>query len=337
MTFYKSWLFACMICVLCMVSIGGFTRLKNAGLSITEWKPITGVMPPIGKSAWQKEMQKYSTTPEFQHINRNITLSEFKTIYLIEYFHRLFGRIIGLVFVLPFFYFAVTKKLKKRSVIILSIISFIGIVQGFFGWYMVKSGLVLAPYVSHYRLAVHLVFAALIFLLLGCEFFFASGAILSRKPERFIGFVLLFLIFLQIIFGAFVAGLKAGLVYNTFPLMNGQLIPEEIFAIKNFWSDAWQNHAFVQMIHRYFGIFIMVITLVLFIISLIQKSKMQTRLFITFALLLLQTFLGGITIAYHVPIDIALVHQVFAFVVLLLVTKLFIFQRNVNQHQPSQQ
>jgi len=330
MSFYKTWLACCIVCVLLMVTIGGFTRLTGSGLSITEWKPITGAIPPITKSQWQTELKKYSKTPEFRAIGGHISMSDFKTIYLIEYFHRLFGRLVGIVFLAPFLYFLLARKLQRSSLIVLATVLVFGFLQGFLGWYMVKSGLNLKPSVSHFRLAMHLGMASLIFFLLCYEFFRVSCQEKTENPSTGITSFLTAAIFLQIIFGAFVAGLKAGYVYNTFPLMAGSLIPKEILQSKTF-SDFFYNQASVQFLHRCFGILIFSLSLVLAIWSYINKKVYIYKMLTFSALTLLQVFLGVVTLLYVVPIDVALLHQALAFVLFGFCASFFVTEKTHNK------
>jgi cytochrome c oxidase assembly protein subunit 15 len=300
-----------------MVSIGGLTRLTNSGLSITEWKPITGVIPPLTGKSWQIEMQKYQKTPEYREYNFDITIDEFKKIYLIEYFHRLFGRFTGILFIVPFLYLLFSRKLSKQSLLILISVLLLGLLQGFIGWYMVKSGLADSPHVSHYRLAFHLFLAAIIFSFLWYE--------CSPKPKLdititkkilFFSYLLLFFTFIQIILGAFVAGMKAGLIYNTFPLMNGKLIPDEIFALNPVWMNFLQNQAGVQFLHRANGILIFIFVLILTIYFYMKKSNLKYFFNQFLLIILFQVLIGVFTLIYQVPIIIALIHQIIAFIVL---------------------
>ncbi|MDX5596045.1 MAG: COX15/CtaA family protein, partial [Wolbachia endosymbiont of Andrena labialis] len=228
------WLFLCSVMVILMVGIGGFTRLSKAGLSITEWKPITGTLPPLSEQDWLQEKLKYEATPEYKALNYGISMEEFRAIYLIEYIHRLVARLTGLVFVLPFIYFILRRKISKKVVIKLFVALLFGALQAFAGWYMVKSGLVAKPHVSHYRLALHLLLALVIFALLSYQFFDYQIRPQQTKLKVsgntiYYARMILVLIVIQIIFGAFVAGLNAGLIYNTFPLMDGQIVPEDLF------------------------------------------------------------------------------------------------------------
>ncbi|KYH12949.1 heme A synthase [Neorickettsia sp. 179522] len=311
---YRTWLAVCIILILSMVSIGGFTRLTESGLSITEWKPVTGVIPPLSKSAWQKEFDKYKNTPEYRVRHFSISYAEFQFIYLVEYFHRLVGRVLGLVFVTGLVYFFVVGNLCRGSQLRLGLVLILGLVQGFVGWYMVKSGLLDVPAVSHYRLALHLFCASLLFVVLVYEFLLPTvvkGAIFEWK---LVGYSLMFLLSMQIVFGGLVAGLKAGLVCNTFPLMNGEFFPAEIFnEVSLKWFD---DPVFVQFLHRMNGFLLTLVCLIYLIISFFRDRTFRARVFLIASMVLLQMFFGVLTLLFHVPIDIALLHQIMAFILL---------------------
>ncbi|MGN7618662.1 MAG: COX15/CtaA family protein [Ehrlichia sp.] len=216
----KIWLCMCCIGVLLMVLIGGITRLTHSGLSITEWNPIIGVFPPMSDKVWLEEQAKYMTTPEYKYLNSSITLREFKKLYLIEYFHRLFGRVVGLIFLIPFLYFVYKKKLRKNLTWNFMIICLLILLQGLVGWIMVKSGLVDYPYVNHYKLSIHLLLALLIFYLLWKQFLLSVVFRITsnvRVNNIFIFYAITALIVIQITFGSLVAGLNAGLLYKTVP------------------------------------------------------------------------------------------------------------------------
>ncbi len=262
------WLFLCSVMVILMVGIGGFTRLSKAGLSITEWKPITGTLPPLSEQDWLQEKLKYEATPEYKALNYGISMEEFRAIYLIEYVHRLVARLTGLVFVLPFIYFTLRRKISKKVVIKLFVALLFGALQAFAGWYMVKSGLVAKPHVSHYRLALHLLLALIIFALFSYQFFDyqirpkQTKLKISCNTKYYVGIILV-LIMIQIIFGAFVAGLNAGLIYNTFPLMDGQIVPEDLFFLQPTWLNIFENRATVQFIHRALALLILTLVVIL--------------------------------------------------------------------------
>ncbi|MFV1011003.1 COX15/CtaA family protein [Wolbachia endosymbiont of Nasonia vitripennis] len=305
------WLFLCSLMVICMVGIGGFTRLSKAGLSITEWKPITGTLPPLSEQDWLKEKSKYEATPEYKAFNYGMSMEEFRTIYLIEYVHRLIARLTGLVFILPFIYFTLKKRIPKNAVIRLSTALLFGILQAFAGWYMVKSGLVVNPHVSHYKLALHLLLALVIFALLSYQFF--DYQIKPRQTKLKVStcyiWIILILVTVQIIFGAFVAGLNAGLIYNTFPLMDGQIVPEDLFFLQPTWLNIFENRVTVQFIHRALALLILVLTAILTI-----KNASVKPAYIMLLSVIIQVILGVVTLLLHIPMAIAIAHQMFSFI-----------------------
>lgn len=305
------WLFLCSLMVICMVGIGGFTRLSKAGLSITEWKPITGTLPPLSEQDWLKEKSKYEATPEYKAFNYGMSMEEFRTIYLIEYVHRLIARLTGLVFILPFIYFTLKKRIPKNAVIRLSTALLFGILQAFAGWYMVKSGLVVNPHVSHYKLALHLLLALVIFALLSYQFF--DYQIKPRQTKLKVStcyiWIILILVTVQIIFGAFVAGLNAGLIYNTFPLMDGQIVPEDLFYLQPAWLNIFENRVTVQFIHRALALLILVLTAILTI-----KNASVKPAYIMLLSVIIQIVLGVVTLLLHIPMAIAIAHQMFSFI-----------------------
>ncbi|MBV2145131.1 COX15/CtaA family protein [Wolbachia endosymbiont of Listronotus oregonensis] len=308
------WLFLCCIMVILMVGIGGFTRLSKAGLSITEWKPITGTLPPLSGQDWLQEKLKYETTPEYKAFNYGMSMEEFQAIYLIEYVHRLVARLTGLVFVLPFIYFTLRRKISKKVVIRLFVALLFGALQAFAGWYMVKSGLVTEPHVSHYRLALHLLLALIVFALLSYQFFDyqirpkQTKLKISSDTIYYTGMILA-LIVIQIIFGAFVAGLNAGLIYNTFPLMDGQIVPEDLFFLHPIWLNIFENRATVQFIHRALALLILALVVILTV-----KNASVKPVYIMLLSVIIQIILGVITLLLHIPIAIAIAHQVFSFI-----------------------
>lgn len=297
-----------------MVGIGGFTRLSKAGLSITEWKPITGTLPPLSGQDWLQEKLKYETTPEYKAFNYGMSMEEFQAIYLIEYVHRLVARLTGLVFVLPFIYFTLRRKISKKVVIRLFMALLFGALQAFAGWYMVKSGLVTEPHVSHYRLALHLLLALIVFALLSYQFFDyqirpkQTKLKISSDTIYYTGMILA-LIVIQIIFGAFVAGLNAGLIYNTFPLMDGQIVPEDLFFLHPIWLNIFENRATVQFIHRALALLILALVVILTV-----KNASVKPVYIMLLSVIIQIILGVITLLLHIPIAIAIAHQVFSFI-----------------------
>ena len=251
------WLFACCAMVFATMVVGGVTRLTHSGLSIVEWKPLIGALPPLTEAHWLELFAKYQQTPEFQKVNHDMTLDGFKFIFWWEWAHRLSGRLIGVVFFLPYLWFLARGQL--RGALAGKVFGFflLGGLQGAMGWYMVKSGLVDDPRVSQYRLAAHLGLAFLIFGLMGWT---GLGLLQPRsrtfpdrpKPAftRVLGAWLVALVFIMVLSGALVAGIHAGLAYNSFPLMNGDFLPPESFVLEPLWQNFFSNMATVQFDHR---------------------------------------------------------------------------------------
>jgi cytochrome c oxidase assembly protein subunit 15 len=316
------WLLTGCLLIAAMVVIGGITRLTGSGLSITQWKLVTGTLPPLNEAQWMQEFDEYKLTPQFQKINSHFELEDFKNIYWWEYFHRLVGRTIGLIFLIPFLYFLLRKKLERSLIPKLLIVFFLGGLQGFIGWYMVSSGLVDNPYVAHYRLALHLVTA---FITFGYTLWIAlslasSPAPLQRRGEnttpRFVrnfSWVILLTVILQLIYGAFVAGTKAGFIYNTFPLMGNSFIPSEMGTLQPAWLNLFENMVTLQFIHRNIAYVLTILVILLWIYSL--RTKLQPALHSAVQLMMLivlfQMVLGIITILnLHLnPVFLGSLHQ----------------------------
>lgn len=309
--------------MLLMVIIGGITRLTHSGLSITEWNIVIGTIPPLNEQHWQELFEKYQQSPEFREKHFYFALSDFKSIYWWEYFHRLLGRIIGIVFTFPFIYFLLKKKISQSLLPKLIIIFLFGALQGFLGWFMVKSGLKDKPDVSHYRLAIHLITA---FLTFGYTFWISLTLIplpacqTERKkiyPIYYLSIILFVVILLQIIYGAFVAGLKAGFIYPTFPKMNGQWIAEEIiFALSNYgWISIFENGATIQFIHRWLAVIVLILSAALWLLSRKREIPLLVRqsVSVVIIIVILQFLLGILTLIYTVPISLAVAHQAGAF------------------------
>lgn len=314
-----------------MVVIGGITRLTGSGLSITEWKIVTGTLPPLSEEAWQKEFDAYKQIPQFKLLNSDFQLSDFKQIYFWEYLHRLIGRIIGIVFLIPFLWFLAKKKLPtgflKKAIVLFAL----GGLQGVIGWFMVKSGLSANVYVSHYRLAIHLISAFTVF---GVTFWYALGIISpsAASPQesgiKSLAIVLLGVVILQIIYGAFVAGLKAGYGYPTWPKMGDQWVPDDVVALEPVWKNFIEGHAGVQFIHRYIAyVVVIVVGIIFYRAGKIQITSAQRKIINTLGIIVLTQFtLGVITLLYGVPIAIAVLHQAGAF--FLFATSLLLIHRS---------
>lgn len=306
-----SWLFICTFMVFLMIVIGGLTRLTESGLSIVEWKPVAGVIPPLGEQAWQEEFQKYQQTPEYRLVNKGMSLSEFKGIFFLEYVHRLVGRLAGFIFLLPFIYFAVRKQLDRPLLISLGAIFCLGAIQGLIGWYMVKSGLQRDPHVSHYKLALHLGTAFIIEgLLLWAAFKSWYGESKASQKGGHVTLVVVLVLF-QSITGAFVAGLHAGLIYNTFPLMDGHLIPTGIGIMEPWYINMVENVTTVQFIHRLFALVVTTVIISLWLrvqyFNYAPMIKKPVNFLIT--MLIIQVMLGVLTLLYQVPLVLASLHQ----------------------------
>lgn len=256
------WLGALCVLVAGMILLGGLTRLTDSGLSITEWKPVTGIIPPLGHDAWQAELEKYRQIPEYQIQNHGMSLAAFKAIYWWEWGHRFLGRLIGFAFAIPFVGFLVTGRISGPLARRLGAILLLGALQGTVGWWMVTSGLVDRIDVSQYRLATHLglafiIFAALFWTLLEVAPPRLTPA--SETPARRLSTALAILVFVQIIAGAFVAGLDAGMIYNTWPSMDGGVLPEHLRQGIESWRQAFEDRGFVQFNHR-IGAYLVLIT-----------------------------------------------------------------------------
>lgn len=300
-----------------MVVLGGYTRLTRSGLSMVEWRPLMGIIPPIGEAQWLAVFQKYQQFPEYQQINKGMSLDAFKSIFLVEYAHRVLGRGIGVLFALPFLYFLITRK--TRGVLTLKLFGMfvLGGLQGLLGWYMVKSGLVNEPKVSQYRLTAHLILAVLIYAYI---IYVAISLILPQATKKLRppltrlrnqGMALVVLIIVMIMSGGFVAGTHAGFVYNTFPLMKGSVIPDGLFAMQPLWRNFFENELTVQFDHRMIA-YSLCVLVPLYCWRVFQSStdkslRLAAVLFIT--MLAAQVSLGISTLVLHVPIPIAVAHQ----------------------------
>jgi heme a synthase len=315
-----AWLFLCCALVFAMVVVGGITRLTHSGLSITEWQPIVGTLPPLSETQWMDVFARYQATPEYRQVNQGITLGAFKNIYWWEYFHRLLGRLIGLVFLLPLVGFVVRRKIPPGYTSRLAGIFILGGLQGAMGWYMVKSGLVDDPHVSQFRLTAHLGIAFLIF---GAMFWVGLSLVHPRGvapaiPMRRFAYLLVGFVFLMALTGGFVAGIRAGLAYNTFPLMNGNLIPADIWVIDPWWRNFFWNMATVQFDHRLFAWSLAFLVPVLWW-RLGTTAGMPRRIHVgrhlLLAMLAIQIALGISTLLMAVPLSLAAAHQAGALLV----------------------
>ncbi len=320
----RIWIYTLIALVFCMVVVGGLTRLTESGLSIVEWKLVTGILPPLSESAWEAELQEYRSSPQYQQINKGMSIDEFKNIYWLEYIHRLLGRLVGIAFIVPLAAFWITGRLPPPlNWKMLGITALVG-VQGIVGWYMVKSGLVDVPWVSPYRLAFHLGLAVVIFCTL---LHVAYTAQLSEKPSnappeqrglRRMSLIITLLVFIQILMGALVAGLDAGLTYNTWPLMDGQLAPSGLLLQEPVIRNFFEHVPMVQFQHRWFAF--VLLTLIMYqhfrLMILLSGSRVTQASLGLICVCVVQIVLGIATLLYHVPIDLAVVHQAVACVLI---------------------
>ncbi len=330
----SKWLFLGAFLVISMVVLGGYTRLSHSGLSMVTWKPIIGVVPPLNQEQWEEEFNRYKTSPEYQKRNYNFSLEEFKQIYWPEFWHRVLGRVIGIVFIIPFIIFLFKRQLRKRWLVRdLIIIFLLGGLQGLIGWYMVKSGLVDDPNVSHYRLAIHLSTALVLFSYILWTALKVKFPGQNSPSTQFLipAFrVLLAFASIQIIYGAFVAGLKAGLYYPTWPMMGSHFIPPEAgYSIsENGITSYFESASLVQFIHRWFAVFVVMIIFWIYYKSRKIELKGPQKLIIAALLSTvgIQFALGVLTLLYHVPLLLALFHQLGAVALLgTIICGLFFF------------
>lgn len=313
-TLLRRWLQVVILTLVCLVVVGGATRLTDSGLSITQWKPIHGVIPPLSVAEWEEEFQLYRQIPEYQQINRGMSLDEFKVIFWWEWGHRLLARMIGLIFALPLVYFWLTGRVEKRLRLPLIGLLALGGLQGFIGWWMVSSGLSVRTDVSQYRLATHLTMACLIFS--GCVWIMRAltPQQVDRPPtaqSHLAAGGLALLALFQIYLGALVAGLDAGFSYNTWPLMDGALIPGDLFIQQPWWINLFENPKTVQFVHRCGAYLLLAMTLIHMLQSLRRAPATghARGAMLLFGLVCLQALIGIVTLVTHVPIEMGLLHQ----------------------------
>jgi cytochrome c oxidase assembly protein subunit 15 len=316
----RGWLYVVLLVLFCLFVVGGATRLTNSGLSITEWQPIHGVIPPLNQAEWQEEFARYKQIPEYRAIHSNMDLAGFKHIFWWEWTHRLIARSVGVVFAVPLIllwaFGCVERQLKPKLVGIL----LLGGLQGAIGWWMVASGLTHRTDVSQYRLATHLTTACLIFtatMLIARGLAPHSERPADRGVRRFAGIMVL-LVLCQIYLGALVAGLNAGMSYNTWPLMDGAIIPDNLFVLEPAWRNLFENPKTVQFIHRCgaYTVFLCAFAQMIFTMIRAPRTPPARRAILFFLLVTLQAALGITTLLMQVPIDLGLAHQAMAIIVL---------------------
>lgn len=317
----RAWFWTIAVFTMCVLIVGGVTRLTFSGLSIVDWDPIMGVIPPLSDAQWQEAFERYQQFPEYQKIRQGMTLSEFKFIFFWEYLHRLLARTVGLVFLIPFLFFLLRRWMNRPLAYRALTLFALGAMQGVMGWLMVASGLVDRPAVSHYRLAAHLSLAFIIFgyavwlareLKVPVEPAADPAPHASRRGLTIVGVLLA----LQVIWGAFTAGLKAGFFSNTFPLMGGRWIPRDILRLEPAWRNFLENGIAVQWTHRVLGTLLALVA-VAFCIKVLRAGvdRMSKRFAIALGVLILgQYLLGVLTLINAVPVPLGVTHQVTALI-----------------------
>lgn len=316
------WLLTGCLLIFLMVIVGGITRLTNSGLSISNYKLISGTIPPLNQQEWQEAFDLYKQFPEYQKLHYHFDLEDFKSIFFWEWLHRVIGRLIGIVFIIPFLYFLIRKQLSRPTIKKAIILLGLGAFQGFLGWYMVKSGLVDMPWVSHYRLAMHLTTAFITFaytLWVALDIIYPERKPVNKSFRNLVrgGLVVLFL---QIIWGAFVAGLDAGFIHNFWPMMTeGKLIHETVYTEKSpVWRNFVEGKSGVQFVHRYLAYIVVMVILYIWYRSRKLQLTVPQKNGVNFLLIMVfvQFTLGVLTLINAVPIWLGVLHQVGAFMLL---------------------
>lgn len=327
------WLMVVYAVIFLLVIVGGLTRLTGSGLSMVDWHPVYGVLPPISDAEWLAVFDQYKLTPQYKTINSAMTLEGFKAIFYWEYGHRMLGRLVGIVFFLPFIYFAFIRKTLTGGMLLRTLlIGILGGMQGLLGWYMVKSGLVDQPYVSHFRLAAHLMLALFIMMFIYWTFLALRLRPVLTKPRLLLSYyrlpkftlgLLVIVVILQIMYGAFTAGLHAGVGYNTFPTMNGEWLPAKLWDLSPALANFFYNTVTIQFMHRVLGILTAVLTVwYAFKILVTNRSHILLKRGTSLLVLLVfgQVALGIVTLLKVVPVPLASLHQIGAVLVLTCLT-----------------
>ena len=329
------WLLVCCALVASMVVLGGVTRLTGSGLSMVDWKPVHGVVPPLTPAGWEEAFAQYRTSPEYVHRNAGMTLDGFKRIFWFEYAHRLLGRSVGLAFLLPLLWLLFKRMVEPRLVPHLLLMFVLGGAQGLLGWWMVKSGLVDEPHVSPYRLTAHLGLAVALYLWMlwtALSLLAPSPASGSAAPARYAQ-ALLLIGFLTVLSGGFVAGLHAGLVYNTFPTMAGHWVPPDLLAMSPPWRNLFENVTTVQFDHRLLATLLSFGVVALGIVCLrsVHAGAVRIWAYLAMGAVVLQFGLGVATLLARVPVALAALHQTNALVLLTALTGLALALRRARR------
>ena len=329
---FSIWLIILGLSVVSIILIGGYTRISDSGLSITEWLPVSGILYPISEASWEIEFNKYKMIDEFMLVNSSMPLSEFKYIYFWEWFHRAFARLIGLIYIIPLTYLIISKKIPREYYYNVLLIGLLLSIQAIIGWYMVKSGLTGRVDVSQYRLSLHLTMA---FIILGLIFYSLLKFIFHQKANEDLikrnNFILtLFvLIFFQIIYGAFVSGTDSGLLYNTWPFYNGNLIPGDLIIQNKYLYNIFENKQFIVFFHRTFAFILLLIIIYLNFLIFNKDSKYETViLVVSFDIVfLIQGGIGILMTLLNIPWYLALAHQGNSILLYLLSIYMWVLSR----------
>ena len=323
-----SWLIICALVIFGMIMLGGATRLTNSGLSMVEWRPLLGVIPPLSENSWLAVFEKYQQFPEYKKLNQGMTLGEFKVIFMYEYLHRVLGRLIGVIFFFPMIYFTAKKRIKNGLSPKLWCLFFLGGCQGLLGWYMVKSGLVDKPHVSQYRLMAHLGLATAIYgymLWVICDLLRPVKSVLKEDSGiAYLSIGLVFLIFFMILSGGLVAGTDAGFAFNTWPMMGSDFIPAGIYGMDPYWLAIFEDILTIQFNHRMFAYFILCYSgfVAWRILRNPKRAEIHFRAILLLVALLIQASLGISALLLHVPVVLGVAHQAGA--ILLLSTAILL-------------
>ena len=329
---FSIWLIILCLSVIFIILIGGYTRISDSGLSITEWLPVTGIFYPMSDASWEIEFNKYKMIDEFILVNSSMTLIEFKVIYFWEWFHRAFARLIGLIYIIPLVYLTISRRIPKGYNFNILLIGLLLAVQATVGWYMVKSGLTGRVDVSQYRLFLHLTIA---FIILGLIFYSLLRFLIDYKTNSGLVkrsnllLILFILIFIQIIYGAFVSGTDSGLLYNTWPFYNGNLVPGDMFIQKKYLLNFFENGDFIVFFHRTFAFMLLLIIIYLNFLIFNKDSKYETIvLIISFDLIfIIQGGIGVIMTFLNIPWYLALAHQGNSIILFLLSIYMWVLSR----------
>ena len=324
------WLYLSLFLVFSLIFIGGLTRLTESGLSITNWELLSGILPPLNEKTWENYFFLYKQIPQYKEINFGMSLAEFKYIFWWEYIHRLLARLASLIFIVPFLYFLIKKSFNFKQIILYSIISFLFIFQGFLGWYMVKSGLISNVDVSHFRLSAHLLGAQIILSLIFFSILFRN---INKIYLNFYSYLILFfliIVFFQIVIGAFVSGLDAAKIYQTWPSMNGNFIAEDVFIKDYLYSKSFSSPSHVQFLHRLLAYLIIFIFSVIFYFLLKNKIVYFKHLFIVLLAIIFQVLLGILVLISGYKIYLASLHQLGSIFLLFSIIYLF-YQVSISQ------